>query len=237
LAWRVSSEEFLKDNEKISDLKLRLGYGLTGNSNIPAYSPLQQYSFNTYYSNGRIVGASPNNIGNPNLQWETTTAYNAGLDLGLFQNRISFTADYYNKKTTKLLFNRTVPSTSGFTTVIDNIGAVRNKGFEFSLNTQNIQSEKVKWSTTLNFSRNINEILDLGGVNSQLTGNVSSSLYPGGRSAAILQVGKPIGSFYGYVFDGIWQSAQEISQSGIETKRLTRRRPPKMANMSDSQRL
>jgi len=217
LAWRVSSEEFLKDNEKISDLKLRLGYGLTGNSNIPAYSPLQQYSFNTYYSNGRIVGASPNNIGNPNLQWETTTAYNAGLDLGLFQNRISFTADYYNKKTTKLLFNRTVPSTSGFTTVIDNIGAVRNKGFEFSLNTQNIQSEKVKWSTTLNFSRNINEILDLGGVNSQLTGNVSSSLYPGGRSAAILQVGKPIGSFYGYVFDGIWQSAQEISQSGITT--------------------
>jgi TonB-linked SusC/RagA family outer membrane protein len=215
LAWRVSSEEFLKNIKEISDLKLRVGYGITGNSNIPAYSSLSQYVFNTYYLNGRVVGASPNNIGNPNLKWESTRAINGGVDLGLFANRLTFTADYYDKRTDKLLFNRTVPSSSGFTTVIDNIGSVSNKGFEFSITSQNIQSEKVKWSTSFNFSRNINKILSLGDVDFQYTGNVSSSLYPGGRNAAILQVGKPIGSFYGYVFDGIWQSAQEIAQSGI----------------------
>lgn len=216
-AWRVSNESFLKDIKQISDLKLRLGFGITGNSNIPAYSSLSQYTNVTYYLNGRVVGAAPGNIGNANLGWETTKAYNAGLDLGLFENKITFTADYYNKKTTDLLFNRTVPSTSGFTTILDNIGAVRNTGYEFSLSSANIKTSNISWSTTVNFSRNMNEILDLGGVNSQLTGNVSSSLYPGGRSAAILQVGKPIGSFYGYVFDGIWQSAQEIAQSGITT--------------------
>lgn len=218
LAWRVSSEKFMQDIKAISDLKLRVGYGVTGNSNIPPYLSLSQYGFNSYVLNGtRAVGASPNNIGNANLQWESTKSSNIGLDLGLLDNRITFNADYYDKHTTKLLFNRSIPSTSGFTTVLDNLGEVGNKGFEFAINTVNITTKKVKWTTSFNFSRNQNKVLDLGGIPYQLTGNVSSSLYPGGQSAAILQVGKPIGSFYGYVFDGIWQTQDEINKSGIKT--------------------
>ncbi|HEY0177726.1 MAG TPA: SusC/RagA family TonB-linked outer membrane protein, partial [Pedobacter sp.] len=218
VAWRISNEKFMENIKVISDLKLRAGYGSTGNSNIPPYGSLPQYTFNSYVLNGlRVVGASPNNIANTNLQWESTKSSDLGLDLGLLQNRITFTADYYDKHTTKLLFNRSIPSTSGFSTILDNIGEVQNKGFEFALNTVNITNKKVKWTTSLNFSRNMNKVLNLGDVSSQLTGNVSSSLYPGGQSSSILQVGKPIGSFYGYVFDGIWQTQDEINQSGIKT--------------------
>jgi TonB-linked SusC/RagA family outer membrane protein len=220
VAWRISNEDFLKDVHTVSDLKLRGGYGETGNSNIGAYNSLSQYAFNSYVLNGvRVVGTSPNNIGNANLQWESTKSYNIGVDLGLFQNRITFNADYYDKKTSQLLFYRTIPSTSGFTTALGNLPGnnIENKGFEFSLNTVNIASKTVKWTTNFNFSRNMNKVLSLGGIPYQLTGNVSSSLYPGGNSAGILQVGKPIGSFYGYVFDGIWQSQAEITASGITT--------------------
>ncbi|MDN5284926.1 MAG: TonB-dependent receptor [Mucilaginibacter sp.] len=218
LAWRVSSEDFMKSLKAISDLKLRLGYGNVGNAFIPPYSSLKQYALNNYVLSGsRSVGFSPNNIPNPSLQWEQTRSYDIGLDLGLFNNRITFTGDVYDKKTTKLLFQRPVPSTTGFTTLQDNLGAVSNRGLELAVNTINIDGPFVKWSTGINFSKNINKILDLGGPKSVLTGNVSSSLYPGGQNSSILQVGKPIGSFYGYVFDGIWQSQQQIAASGITT--------------------
>lgn len=219
VAWRASSEKFMQNITAVSDLKLRAGYGVTGNSNIPPYSSLSQYGFNSYVLNGiRVVGVSANNIGNSNLQWESTASYNIGLDLGLLDNRITFTADYYSKKTSKILFNRTVPSTSGFTTVLDNLASVSNKGIDLSLNTINFNEKGLRWSTTFNFSTNVNKVLDLGGVPYQYTGNVSTSLYPsGGNSSGILQVGKPIGSFYGYVFDGIWQSQDEITKSGITT--------------------
>jgi hypothetical protein len=110
----------------------------------------------------------------------------------------------------------TLPSTSGFTTVLQNIGSVRNQGFEFSVTTVNIDSRKLHWTTSLNFSRNINKILSLGAVNYQFTGNVSSSVYPGGQNSSILQVGQPLGSFYGYVFQGIWQTADQIAKSGTK---------------------
>ena len=217
LAWRASNEDFLKNVTVISDLKLRVGYGVTGNSNIDPYSSLAQYGFNSYVLNGtRVVGTSPNNIGNNNLQWESTASTDIGLDLGLLQNRITFNADVYDKKTSKLLFNRTVPASSGFTTVLDNLGAVSNKGIELSLNTVNIQQPNLRWVTNFNFSRNINKILSLGGIPYQITGNVSSSLYPGGQNSSILQVGQPIGAFYGYKFEGIWQSQAQITASGTK---------------------
>ena len=217
LAWRISSEDFMKDVTVISDLKLRVGYGITGNSNIDPYSSLSQYGFNNYVLNGtRVVGTSPNNIGNTNLQWEQTASTNIGLDLGLLHNRITFNADWYDKKTTKLLFYETVPASSGFTTVLENIGAVSNKGIELSLNTINIQQPNIRWSTNFNFSRNVNKILSLGGVPYQITGNVSSSLYPGGQNSGILEVGQPIGAFYGYKFEGIWQSQAQITASGTK---------------------
>lgn len=216
LAWRISSEEFMQNIKTISDLKLRLGYGIVGNQSIPVNSPYAQYALNSYVLNGgRSVGFSPNNIPNDNLQWEQTRSYNIGVDLGLLNNRITFNADVYDKKTTKLLFQRPVPSTTGFTTFQDNLGAMSNRGIELALNTTNISSQFIKWTTGINFAKNINKILDLGGPQSVLTGTVSSSLYPGGQNSSILQVGKPIGSFYGYVYDGIWQSTQQIAASGI----------------------
>ena len=217
LAWRISSEPFMQNITTISDLKLRVGYGVTGNSNIDPYSSLSQYGFNNYVLNGtRVVGTSPNNIGNDNLQWESTASANIGVDLGLLQNRITFTADVYDKKTSKLLFNRTIPASSGFTTVLDNLGGVSNKGIELALTTVNVAESKIRWTTSFNFSRNINKILSLGGIPYQITGNVSSSLYPGGQNSSILQVGQPIGAFYGYKFEGIWQSQAQITASGTK---------------------
>jgi len=217
-AWRMSDEQFIQHIEAISDLKLRVSYGWSGNQEIGSYNSLLQYGTNSYGLNGsRVVGTSPNNIANPDLSWEPTAAWDGGIDLGLFKNRIVFSGDYYNKKTIKLLYNVTLPSTSGFTTMIQNVGSMRNQGFEFSLSSVNIEKNKLRWTTTFNFSRNINKILSLGGVPYQFTGNVSTSLFPsGGQASSILQVGQPIGSFYGYVFQGIWQSQDQILKSGTK---------------------
>jgi TonB-linked SusC/RagA family outer membrane protein len=232
LAWRVSDEHFMQNIHAISELKLRLSYGLTGNQDITSYLSLAQYGTNSYYLGGaRQVGISPNNIANKDLSWEQTAAGDAGIDLGLFGNRVNFTGDYYNKKTTKLLYQVTLPSTSGFTTMTQNIGSVRNQGFEFAVTTTNINKKGIRWSTSANFSRNINKILSLGPVSYQYTGNVSTSLFPsGGQASAILQVGQPIGSFYGYKFLGIWQSQDQITKSG--TKQVVKPGDPRYMDLN-----
>jgi TonB-linked SusC/RagA family outer membrane protein len=217
-AWRASDEKFIQKIPAISELKLRVSYGVTGNQDISSYLSLEQYTTNTYYLNGaRVVGISPNNLANSDLGWEQTASSDAGLDLGLFNNRLMFTGDYYNKKTTKLLYQVSLPTTSGFTTMTQNIGAVRNKGFEFAITSTNINKKGLTWKTSVNFSRNMNKILSLGPTTYQYTGNVSTSLFPsGGQASAILQVGQPIGSFYGYKFLGIWQSQDQILKSGTK---------------------
>jgi TonB-linked SusC/RagA family outer membrane protein len=231
-AWRVADEKFMQSIPAITELKLRLSYGLTGNQDIASYLSLEQYTTNTYYLNGaRVVGISPNNIANADLGWEQTAASDAGIDLGLWGNRLQFTGDYYNKKTTKLLYQVTLPSTSGFTTMTQNIGAVRNQGFEFAITSTNINKKGLRWTTSVNFSHNANKILSLGPVTYQYTGNVSTSLFPsGGQASAILQVGQPIGSFYGYKFLGIWQSQDQITKSG--TKQAVKPGDPHYADLN-----
>ena len=232
IGWRASDEKFIQNIKAISDLKLRASYGVTGNQDISDYLSLMQYTTNTYFLDGsRVVGISPNNLANPNLKWESTAQFDGGLDLGVLNNRITFTGDYYNKKTTNLLYNVTLPSTSGFTTMLQNVGSVRNYGFEFSVNTVNVQTKLIHWSTTVNFSRNLNKILNLGGVPYQYTGNVSTSLFPsGGQNSAILEVGQPFGSFYGYKFLGIWQSQDQITKSG--TKEAVKPGDPHYADLN-----
>lgn len=216
--WRAGEEKFIQSIPAISELNVRLSYGITGNQDITSYLSLEQYTTNTYYLNGaRVVGISPNNIANADLGWEQTASSDAGLDLGLFGNRLQFIGDYYNKKTTKLLYQVSLPTTSGFTTMTQNIGSVGNKGFEFGITSTNINKKGIRWTTSVNFSRNMNKVLSLGPVTYQYTGNVSTSLFPsGGQASAILQVGQPIGSFYGYKFLGIWQSADDIKKSGTK---------------------
>ncbi len=202
VAWRLSEEPFLKNSHVISDLKLRSGYGLTGNSEIGSYRSLANLSTNDYVIGGkRVTGAAIGRLANPILQWEKTAEFNVGLNLGVLNNKVSLEADYYIRKTRDLLFDAPVPSTSGYTTVTKNIGNIENKGIEVSLNTYNINRNKFSWSTTFNFSKLTNTITALGANNEDI-------LY-GFKEGLILRVGESAGSIYGYERQGIWQIGQE----------------------------
>ncbi|HVW59129.1 MAG TPA: SusC/RagA family TonB-linked outer membrane protein, partial [Puia sp.] len=222
LAWRVSQESFIKRQApSISDLKLRISYGVTGNQEIGNYNSLSQYVPYPQYSLGvtpvLVVGASSNNIPNPNLKWESTACTDIGVDLGLWNNRVYMTADYYYKKTSNLLLSVNVPTTTGFTSSLVNAGSVSNQGYEIAFTTVNIDQSLVKWSTTFNFSSNKNKVLDLSPNKYIYKGDLSASVFNGGGGwSGILKPGNPIGSFYGYVFDGIYQTQDQINKSGTK---------------------
>ncbi|MDF7814839.1 TonB-dependent receptor [Hymenobacter sp. YC55] len=219
-AYRLIDEPFMKGFSFLSDLKLRLGYGVTGNQEISNYQSLARYDVGAYASgSSRLVGLVPLNIVNPDLRWESTAASNVGIDLAFLQNRISVTADAYYKKTTDLLLQVSTPRTTGYNSIYLNAGSVQNKGVEFALNTTNFDGEKFSWNTNLNISFNRNKVLDLNGEYERFVGSSSSSLFVGSGlgQTSILRIGEPIGSFYGYEFDGIWQSAEEIRNSGTRT--------------------
>ncbi|MEA5403801.1 TonB-dependent receptor [Arcicella sp. DC2W] len=204
--WNISNEKFFQDIKNVSSLKLRLSAGSTGNQNIPSYQSLSQLSYFRYnFSNTTVSGYAPNSVPNPNLGWEKTFQIDGGIDVGLFNNRITLVADYYYKKTTDLLLTRTVPGTSGLSdfyngqasVVYQNIGAVANQGFELFINSHNIDSD-LKWNTTLVYSNNSNKILDLGEGVDQIIPSISSP--------SIAKVGYPLGSFIVYQTDGVIQS-------------------------------
>ena len=219
-AWRLSDEKFIRRIKAISDLKFRTSYGVTGNQEIGDYQSLSAYSTNAYSlgtSPAPVVGISPSNIPNPSLSWESTASYDAGLDLGLWNNRVTFTGDYYYKRTYNLLLNVSIPQTSGYSSILENAGSVQNQGVELGINTRNIEKHNLKWSTSLNFSLNRNRVLSLGSNKQIYAGDVSSSIFPSATfKSGILLVGQPIGSFYGYKFGGIWQSQQQIAASGTK---------------------
>ncbi|WPU92210.1 TonB-dependent receptor [Mucilaginibacter sabulilitoris] len=208
-AWRVSEENFLKDSKTISNLKLRISYGSTGNSEIGQYQSIGALSSNTaIFAGNRAGGEVQGTIPNPNLKWEKTDQADLGVDLGLFNNRINLTADVYNKITNGLLLYAPVPLSSGFDNVLTNIGSVRNRGFELALNTNNIVGA-FNWSTTLNFSANRNKILALGLHN--------EDIFPGPSfldQTNILRVGQPVGTFYGLTRLGTW-GTDEAAQAAL----------------------
>jgi len=220
-AWRMSDENFIRNIRAISDLKLRTSYGVTGNQEIGSYQSLSQYVTNGYSlgsSPVRVVGITPNNIANPNLSWESTSSADGGVDLGLLSNRITLTADYYYKTTTKLLLNVSVPQSSGFSSILLNAGKVRNQGFEVSVTSRNIDGPMLKWTTTINYATNRNKVLNLNGTDSVLAGKTGPYILTNGLAPSRLIVGQPIGNFYGYVFKGIWQTQDQITKSGIKGK-------------------
>jgi len=205
-AWRVSDERFLKDSRTISDLKFRASYGITGNDGIGLYNSLSQYTIGkTVFNDVEVLTNQITRIENPDLKWEKTKQLDIGVDAGFFGNRLSFTADYYRKITSDLLLSVDLPATTGATSVIRNIGSVENKGFELAVNSINIQqkADGLTWTTTGNISFNKNKVISLAnGVDRYFSGKT------------IIRIGKPLGSFYGNVFDGIWQTQQEISAAG-----------------------
>ena len=198
LAWNVSQEDFLKDNNYISNLKLHTSYGLTGNSEIDPYKSLGLVSASTTLFNGsRVPSLYVNNMPNPDLKWEKTAQFDAGINLGLFQNRLNFDVSYYLKNTTDLLLDCPVPHSTGYSTIFKNIGSVRNQGVDIMVNATPIQGE-FTWNSTLNLNFNKNEITKLGDTDADI---YMDDWVNGGT---ILRVGESMGSFYGVVREGIW---------------------------------
>jgi TonB-linked SusC/RagA family outer membrane protein len=213
LAWRVSEEDFLKDNRTISDLKLRLSYGLTGNSEIGEYrSPANINTTNYVFGGSQAIGTSLTSIGNNELAWEKTAEFDFGLSFGLFNNRINVEADAFLKKTRALLLNAPLPETSGFNSVYKNIGKIENKGIELTLNTVNIKSSNFSWNTSFNISFLKNKILSLGASNDDIF------LDPTFLSRFnLMRVGLPAGTFWGYKVLGTWGTAEatEAAKYGL----------------------
>lgn len=213
VAWNIAEESFMEDAETVSQLKLRASYGITGNQAIGPYQSLAR--FGTVYTiiDGRPVNAvRPTSVANDNLTWESTAQLDIGLDLGLFDQRVYLVADYYQMKTTDLLFSLPLPEYSGFPSMTDNIGSVQNTGFEFALSTVNLQGE-LTWSTDLNVSINRNEVLELPDGN-----DIRYSANPGHMvgfgDTHILREGEPVGVFYGYQYDGVYQEGDTFLPGG-----------------------
>lgn len=202
LAYKMTNEPFIKDIRAISNLKLRLSYGATGNERIPAYTYLAQLNPAFYASNDNLIfGLAPSTLPNPDLKWETTEQLNAGIDLGLFRGRLNVTADVYKKITTDLLLNAPIPSQSGFNSQFQNIGRIDNNGVELQISSFNINKGGFKWKTDFNITFNRNEVKDLGGA------EFIPVATPGGWQANVgrVIVGEQIGTMYGYQFEGIYQ--------------------------------
>ncbi len=237
VAWRIANEPFMANIRQISDLKLRTSYGITGNQGIGNYQSISSMSTQNYNFGGAFtVGYAKNRIANPGLMWESTAQFDIGLDLGLFNDRIIITADWYHKKTSDLLYNVPLPITSGVNTSLQNVGRVQNKGIEFSISTVNIDKE-LRWTTNFNIGANQNEIIDLGNVKGDVpAGGASGHLQL--ANSGILRVGEPLGIFYGLVTDGIFQNQAEIDASAQKTAKPGDRRykdltPDGVINSSD----
>ncbi|WP_288205698.1 TonB-dependent receptor [uncultured Parabacteroides sp.] len=211
LGWRISEEDFMKDLTWIQNLKLRASYGETGSQAIDAYQSLASFSSSSYVLNGSsAVALVPGRVPNPDLKWETTKQTDIGLDVSVFGGRISLVADYYYKKTIDLHYDKILPYYTGYSSQTQNIGSKSNKGFEFTLNTQNLVGE-LKWSTSLNFALNREKVLELGDDEYFYTNGSGGALGSSFNETGIVKVGEPLGNFYGYIFDGIYQNEAEVN--------------------------
>jgi TonB-linked SusC/RagA family outer membrane protein len=199
-SWNVNREEFIKALPQISNLKFRVSAGVTGNQEITPYSSLAQESYYSYIiGNTLVAGYAPSGVANPDLKWESTSQYDAGIDLGLLKNRISITLDAYYKVTRDLLLNVPLPYTTGYSSALQNFGKAENKGIELSLNTVNFEG-KFNWTSAFVFSANRNKVLSLGpGVTSIIS------------DPSLARVGEALGSFYVYKTNGIFQLTDDVA--------------------------
>ncbi len=205
-AWRISQEDFLKDNKSISNLKIRGSYGTSGNQEIGQGRSLAQIQPNTTVLNGAAQSTLlPSYIGNADLKWERSIQADGGLEMGLFNDRVNLTFDYYNRVTKDLLLQAPIPWSAGEVNanVYKNVGSVRNSGIEVSLNTVNVKNDDFEWSTTFLFSTNKNKVLKLNDGN--------ADIFPGPNFLGenfVIRVGEPIGSFYGMTRLGTYSDSE-----------------------------
>lgn len=217
VAWNVMNEAFMKNFKLFDSWKIRGSYGLTGNQAIGPYQTLAGFSSTLAVINGKIVNAvRPTTVANDNLTWETTTQFDLGTDISFLNNRFSLTLDYYNRVTKDLLFSVPLPQYSGFQTQLKNIGKVENKGFEIGLNSK-ILTGAFKWNVDINVSANKNKVLELPDNNDIQYGAGPGHMIGLGNTQ-ILRVGQPVGSFLGWVYEGVYQSGDTfLPGAGFET--------------------
>jgi TonB-dependent starch-binding outer membrane protein SusC len=192
--WRISEEAFLKSVEQISELKLRASWGITGNNSAGNYASIgilssANYSFNGILASGQIP--NPSSFPNPDLSWEESETINVGLDLELINNRIFTSVDFYRKRNTNLLLLIPVPTASGYTAAVTNIGEVLNKGWELELTTRNFIGKPFTWTTNFNLSHNTNTVERLGPNNTPIYQNGGFDI-----DHSVLQVGEPMYSLF-----------------------------------------
>jgi len=207
-SWRFSEEGFLKHNPVLSDGKVRIGYGVTGNNRVGDFSYLTSFGLPVgsgyVFNNGFVSGIVPLALGNSDLRWETTGQADLGLDLGFFQQRVMLTMDVYRKKTTDLLLNANLPNSSGFDVAYKNIGSVQNEGLEITLETINMKRKDFSWSSNFNISFNRNKVLGLAENQESLQRPVAWDNGWTSTSAYIARLGSSLGLMYGYVWDGVY---------------------------------
>jgi TonB-linked SusC/RagA family outer membrane protein len=233
VGWRLNEENFLKNAEWISNLKLRFSWGISGNSAVDAYWTLTQVSATpVYYTIDDVVYSSlfPASMGNQDLRWETTNTWDAGLDFGFFNNRINGSIDVYKAKTTDLLLLQDLPPTSFYTQILKNVGSTENKGIEIFLNTQNVKFNGFEWNTDWNFAMNRDKVVSLNE-------GVTQTEYTGNRSIPmILKVGEPVYSIYDYEYKGIYQVSdlqaeyEYVRQQQLTGDSIERGRIPMISN-------
>ncbi len=230
LAWRASQEQFIRDLNLFSSLKLRAGWGMTGNQAIRPYQTVTTYSVGLYANPDNSTGNAfvPANIANPDLTWETTTQTNVGVDMGFFQNRLTATVDLYYKETIDLLQQVALPTSTGYQRMYINRGSISNKGIDLMIQGVAIEKKDMSLTLGLNFSSNRNKVLELGipdapvYINGEeqmrsyyLGDNVSTGNYfkcP----ANIFMAGEPVGMFWGFRTDGIYQTSDTLFLNGAQ---------------------
>jgi len=222
-AWRVINEEFMKNQTLFSDAKVRIGYGVTGNNRVTEYAPYAQLNFdnvgpndNGYYGFGNALtqGLFISSLANQDLKWESTGQSNIGVDLGILNQRVTLTMDYYNKKTTDLLLNALLPPSSGYPSAFKNIGSTSNQGLEISLAADIVKAKDFTWNSSVNIAFNKNKVLSL-------TQNQESFLSPlnwdkdfAVTPLYIAKIGQPVGQMYGMIWDGVYQM-EDFTEAGV----------------------
>lgn len=228
ITWNVSNENFLKNNKTLSNFRLKASAGQSGNDKIGVFLSQIAYGNQTFVANSggqtvinagairegeKVNGFALQRVSNPDLTWETTTQYDIGAEIGLFNNRINIGADVFQKDTDDLLLNKRIPSQAGFSFVLENAGEVRNRGLEFTFKSINIDKGDFSWKTNFNISFVKNEIINLGIDDSKF--EVTAPVAAGLRNDFIIKEGESIGSMFGYISDGVYQYDDFVEFEGL----------------------
>ena len=223
LAWNFNREDWLKSQKWLSNGKLRLSWGLTGNNRTSTpydfYSqiatlPGDNDSYDYVFGGKSIAGYYPSNMANDRLKWETTAQWNLGVDLAFLDNRIKFTGDIYQKDTYDLLLQATIPSSSGYSTEMLNIGSMQNRGLELTLDVDVLRMRNLVWSVNANIGINRNKVTSLTDGQYSLLRSVSWDQQFNSQDAYITQVGKPSGMMYGFIYDGTYKNS-DFTDAGV----------------------